>query len=309
MKKAISVLLLSSALTSCTTTPNETAVTQQGVTESPSPDAAAATAGGQTGQAQLGVNDPLEPLNRGLFFINRFLDGALLKPTAIIYKTIIPLPMRDSVSNFLDYTLTPIFFGNHILQAQPVRAINTAMRFVLNSTLGICGLFDIAKDLGLPPEPTWFGETLATWGIDMGPYVMLPFFGPSTFRETVGMAGDWYMDPLAYYYTSDGRDHKWLLDVRTGARALRDRAAIIDEQGNDGLEALEKSSADYYAAVRSVYLQRLAYREQQLYAQRGLIFPKEVNVEVGEAEGLPRAVHPVPHDGQGVPTKQPQNSK
>lgn len=281
MKKTVSILLLSSALVSCATTEDGS-----------SPSTVEAS-------AQPDMNDPLEPINRGFFWINRFFDGAFLKPTAIIYKAIIPLPMRDSVSNFLDHTLTPLFIANHLLQVQFSRAAITGTRFILNSTLGICGLFDIAKDLGLPAEPTWFGETLATWGIDKGPYLMLPFFGPSTFRETVGLVGDYYLDPLTYYYTSDSHDHqRYMLTVRTGLRALRDRAAIIDEQGNDGLEALEKGSADYYAAVRSIYLQRLEYREQQLRAQRAAPFPTEVNVEVGEAEGLSRVVHPVPRDGQ-----------
>lgn len=262
----------------------------QSVTESPRPDAVEEAA---PADASSGVNDPLEPVNRVLFFINRALDGAFLKPTAIIYRTVVPPPVRDGVSNFLNNTLTPLFAANHMLQARPDKAVNEVARFIVNTTLGICGLFDIAKEFGLPAEPTWFEETLYVWGVDTGPYLMLPFFGPSTFRGAFGMVGDYFLEPINYYYNSEAHDHQnYLLTVRTGARALRDRAAIFDESGNDGLEALEKSSADYYAAVRSVYLQRLTYREQQLNTPRG----QEVNREVVEAKGLPKVVHPASHD-------------
>ncbi|HXF91104.1 MAG TPA: MlaA family lipoprotein, partial [Candidatus Nitrosotenuis sp.] len=145
------------------------------------------------------VNDPLEKMNRGLYYINAGLDYALIKPLALGYRKVVPEMVRDRVDDFLTNLRSPISFVNHILQGEPKRALTTLSTFVINSTFGFLGLYDTAKDIGISSIETNFNETLGRWGIDTGPYLIVPILGSSSFRGVAGLGADYMTDPVTLY--------------------------------------------------------------------------------------------------------------
>lgn len=146
---------------------------------------------------------------------------------------------------------TPVIFFNDVLQGELERAWITLLRFLINSTIGLAGLHDQAAVWGFEYHNEDFGQTLAVWGVPGGPYVMLPILGPSNPRDTVGLVVDFLVDPLNLWLTNTDREP--FIFARTGLRAIDARA-----RNYDSLEDLEKSSLDFYAAVRSLYRQRRA---------------------------------------------------
>lgn len=197
-------------------------------------------------------NDPLEGLNRGIFEFNRVVDGLLIKPAAQIYRGVLPQQAQDSVRSFLRNLRSPVILVNDVLQGDMDRAGTTISRFLVNTTLGIVGLFDVAAELGIPFHDEDFGQTLATWGIGEGPYLMLPILGPSNPRDVVGLASEWFLDPVNLYFTRK-EDEDWVPWARAGLRGIDSRARSID-----ALDELERTSLDYYAAIRSLYRQQRA---------------------------------------------------
>ena len=127
-------------------------------------------------------NDPLEPLNRFFYGINLMLDVAFLKPLAEVYRAVAPEPVRNGVRNVLDNLFAPVVFLNHILQGEAERATVTLGRFLMNSTIGCLGLVDAATEFGHPGYDTDLNQTLAVWGVETGPYLVLPLIGSSSFR-------------------------------------------------------------------------------------------------------------------------------
>lgn len=194
-------------------------------------------------------NDPLEGLNRGIFEFNRVVDGLLIKPAAQIYRGVLPQQAQDSVRSFLRNLRTPIILVNDLLQGDRERAGTTMGRFLVNTTLGIAGLFDVAAELGMPFHDEDLGQTLATWGVGEGPYLMLPILGPSNPRDVVGLASEWFLDPVNLY--ARNQDADWVPWARAGLRGIDARARSID-----ALDELERTSLDYYAAIRSLYRQQ-----------------------------------------------------
>ncbi len=197
------------------------------------------------------VGDPLEPLNRGVFQFNQIVDGLVLKPATQIYTVAVPEPARRSVSNFLENLRSPVVFVNHLLQGEREYAGVTLGRFMINSTMGILGLFDFASVVGMAPrEDADFGQTLGVWGVGAGAYLVLPLFGPSTFRDASGLVVDSFVfDPFPYVADEEVRL------ARLGATAIDTRyryGPLIDD--------LEASSLDFYAAVRTAFLQNRASR-------------------------------------------------
>jgi phospholipid-binding lipoprotein MlaA len=208
----------------------------------------------QTDTAPLAIeddNDPLEGLNRGVFEFNRVVDGLFIKPAAQIYSGVLPQQAQDSVRSFLRNLRSPIILANDVLQGDMDRAGNTIGRFLVNTTLGIGGLFDVASDLGIPFHDEDFGQTLAVWGISEGPYIVLPIFGPSNPRDAVGLASEFFLDPVNIYL--DNQDLDYLTYVRAGLTGVDARARSLDT-----LDQLERTSLDYYAAIRSLYRQHRA---------------------------------------------------
>jgi|TARA_Y100000294_G_scaffold116018_1_gene107648 phospholipid-binding lipoprotein MlaA len=197
------------------------------------------------------VNDPAEPANRAIFEVNRGLDTAFLKPVATFYRDVIPQFFQDRINDALDNLRAPVIFFNDILQGELDRALATAARFMVNSTIGILGVNDIATEMGMEGHNEDFGQTLAVWGMPDGPYVVLPLFGPSNPRDTVGIIVDFLVDPFNLWASNSNRD--FAVFARTGTRAVDLRAIHME-----ALDSLEKTSLDYYATLRSLYRQRRA---------------------------------------------------
>lgn len=210
--------------------------------------------------------DPLEGLNRAIFNFNYVVDGILIKPMAIIFRGITPEPVRNGVHNVLDNVWSPISAVNYMLQGRFDNAGKTVTRFFLNTTMGLGGLMDAASEVGMPCEHTGFGDTLAVWGVEDGPYLMLPIIGPSTFREAFGRVVDYYTDPLYYHANVKSRNlrHKrqWIWYTRWASTLISTKERLMDSS-----DTMEKNSIDYYIAFRSVYLQHLAYRLEKRRAE------------------------------------------
>ena len=196
------------------------------------------------------VNDPLEPMNRVFFEFNEFFQGLLLRPVTEMYRLFIPQPMRKAIGNALDNLNSPIVLANDILQGEGIRAYETTSRFLVNSTLGIAGLFDVADELGIEEHSEDFGQTLAVWGLGEGFYLVLPFFGPSSPRDAIGKhVVDGYFDAFGMYF--DNTDREAVNHTRTALGALDQYGGVMDE-----LDQVKKTSIDYYAAIRSMYRQK-----------------------------------------------------
>lgn len=142
-------------------------------------------------------NDPLEPLNRQIFSFNTAIDKAVIRPVVIGYKNHVPAPVRRSVSNVVDNANGPYILLNDILQGKPRRAGVTLSRFLINTTIGLAGIFDPAGKWGLERHDEDIGQTLAVWGVPEGPYLVLPLFGPSNIRDTAGLVGEVFADPVS----------------------------------------------------------------------------------------------------------------
>lgn len=195
--------------------------------------------------------DPLEPVNRELFAVNQILDRILLKPLAQGYVAIVPQPGRDALRRVLDNMKEPTVFFNSTLQGELGRAGITAGRFVVNTTLGLGGLVDVASTWDLPRQPADFGQTLFVWGVPSGPYLMLPILGPSNPRDAIGAGIDAYADPASLFSKIDGFEEFTI--SRFAADGIDQRARALDE-----LNDLQKNSLDFYAALRSLSQQHRA---------------------------------------------------
>ncbi|MCF6304223.1 MAG: VacJ family lipoprotein [Rhodobacteraceae bacterium] len=193
------------------------------------------------------VYDPYEATNRQVHDFNKAVDQALLAPLSNIYGAVIPEEFRYMLGNTLTNLGQPNAFVNHVLQGDGDAAGNTIVRFVLNSTIGLAGMFDPAAEIGVFDEPTDFGETLAAWGVGEGAYIELPLLGPSTVRDTIGMMVDFGIDPLKYALTDEQASYLFT------ARVLNLLGKRYEY--NDLLQVLLYESADSYAAQRLSYLQ------------------------------------------------------
>lgn len=191
--------------------------------------------------------DPLEPVNRALFGFNETVDRFMLEPVAKAYGWVIPDPAKNAVQRLFTNLNSPSILVNDVLQLNPKRAGTTLTRFVVNSTVGVGGLFDVAGALGLEGHHTDFGQTLAFVGLGSGPYLVMPVLGPSTARDAVGGVVDMFLRPQTYLLGMGP------LMVWGGSFAVVTRESYLDE-----LAELRASSVDYYATVRNVYFQRRA---------------------------------------------------
>ncbi len=197
------------------------------------------------------TNDPLEPLNRAMFAVNDGVDTLVLRPAAEAYRILVAPEIRTGVRNVLGNLRSPVILMNDLLQGEGQRAGVTLGRFLLNSTLGVGGIFEVATGFGLPPHGEDFGQTLAVWGNPEGPYLFIPILGPSNPRDLIGTAVDAAANPFSYI-----SGDQWLdtaTGVRLGLQALDTREGLIEP-----LDALRQGSIDPYAALRSAYRQRRA---------------------------------------------------
>src|SRR6185503_2811051 len=193
------------------------------------------------------INDPFEPFNRVMFNTTLVVDKVLLRPTAIVYRTVIPQPIRNGVRNFLNNIDSPVILTNDILQGEFARARVTLVRTVVNTTVGIGGLFDVADKWGYPRHREDFGQTLAPFGIGEGPYLFIPLFGPANPRDLLGYGTDIFFNPLTYVQWGD---ESYIPYVRYGVDLID-----LRERNIETLDEIEQTSLDYYASVRSLYRQ------------------------------------------------------
>jgi phospholipid-binding lipoprotein MlaA len=207
-----------------------------------------------------GISDPYEAQNRAVHEENKALDRALVKPASGGYGAL-PKPLRQGIGHFADNVDTPRMAVNSILQGRVEDAVHSTLRFVVNTTVGIGGLFDPATAIGLESRDTDFGETLHVWGATEGDYVELPIIGTSTERDMAGMAVDRFLNPLSYILP---KPQKYAPTLAGGLSRLGDRSTY-----GSTVDSVLYDSADSYAQSRSIYLQNRRYR--LLRFQRGAI--------------------------------------
>lgn len=221
-------------------------------------------------------NDPFEETNRAIFRFNQAVDHAVLIPVSKAYRTVVPPPMRQSIHDFLQNLNGPVIFANDVLQGQPALAAETLGRIVVNTTIGVGGMFDVASRAGIPYHSNDLGVTLATWGVGEGPYLMLPVLGPSNPRDLAGMIGDSFADPGDY--VASQHNLLWAAVARSAVSGIDVRSRNIES-----LADIEKTSLDYYATIRSLYRQR---REAQIRHEQSNL-PNPTPVQGGDAGPQP----------------------
>lgn len=193
------------------------------------------------------ANDPLEPTNRFFYRINNGLDTYLLRPVAVAYRDVVPGAVRRPIHNLLTNMTGPVVFANDVLETKPRRAGTSLMRFLINSTAGVGGLFDVATDLGYPEHDSDFGITLALWGVGSDPFLFLPVLGPSNPRDVGGFGADIVLDPLTWASFGGSATLGW---SRYGLSAVDTR-----ERNIDTIDSIKKTALDPYATFRSLYRQ------------------------------------------------------
>lgn len=197
-------------------------------------------------------NDPLESFNRGVYKFNDVADKAVIKPVAGAYKAVIPSPVRTGVGNFFSNLNTFVSVINDLLQFKFGKAVEGAGRFVINTTFGVAGLIDVASMDGIEKRNEDFGQTLGYWGVGSGPYLVLPFLGPSSVRDASGLAVDVFaFHPLPYMTDTRERNQAFSLMF------LDTRAQMLP-----GSDLLDEAALDPYAFMRDAYFQR---RERQIH--------------------------------------------
>src|SRR6516225_1649133 len=195
----------------------------------------------------LAQRDPWEKTNREIFDFDVRVDHAVARPVAKGYRAVVPEPVRDGIHNAITNLNSPVVLANDVLQGDGDKAVNTAGRLVINSTVGIGGLIDVASKIGIPAHENDFGITLGKNGIAEGSYLVLPFAGPLPPRDLLGTGVDVAFDPLTWI-KFHGRD-TWMM-VRFGIGTIDAEASRLD-----AVETIERSSIDFYATTRNLYRQ------------------------------------------------------
>jgi phospholipid-binding lipoprotein MlaA len=196
------------------------------------------------------IDDPLEPMNREFFDFNQKLDRHAALPAASFYTASVPSPARRGIHNLLDNLSGPVNVVNDILQVQFANAGKAAARFIVNSTIGVAGIFDVATDWGFPRRDRDFGETLGGYGVPPGPYLVLPFRGPTAVRDIGGDYIDGFFTPLYYFHVQyTGKQYVGLVKSTIGS---------VDNRANNIVtyRDIERASVDFYATMRDYYYQR-----------------------------------------------------
>ena len=198
----------------------------------------------------LAENDPWESTNRDTFAFNMWVERNVAKPVVEAYREVVPAPARDGLHNAVINLRAPVVLANDVLQGHPKKAVQTVARVVINSTIGLGGLFDVAGRIGIPYHDNDFGITLGVAGTAEGSYLMLPILGAKPPRDLVGMGVDGIFDPFTWSHFP-GRHE--LLTARTGVNILDTADRTLDQ-----VDEIERSSIDFYASTRSLYRQSRA---------------------------------------------------
>ena len=200
------------------------------------------------------TNDPLEPTNRVFYAINNGLDRVLLRPVAVAYRAVVPETIRTHTHNVLVNLGNPVQLMNDVLEAKPRRAGDTLMRLLVNTTIGLGGIFDVADGWGWPAHENDGGMTLAVWGISDGPYLFLPILGPSGPRDATGFGTDYVISPFSWIGV--GVVAQSLGYSKTGMGAVDARTNVLDS-----LDKITEQALDPYATIRSLFRQ---HRQSQI---------------------------------------------
>jgi len=233
------------------------------------------------GCATTNPSDPLEPMNRAIYSFNDGVDSAIFKPLAQGYRAVLPSFMRNGISNFFSNINDVLIALNNLLQGKISNAVSDVGRVLVNTTVGVGGLFDVATNFGLEKHNEDFGQTLGYWGIADGPYLVLPLLGPSNFRDALGRIVDVKTDPVGYVNHIRARNIMW------GLRFVNQRAELLDTSN-----LLETASLDAYEFLRDAYLQR----------RRNLVYdgaPPREKDDDGQPQPKPRASSPFPSSAEG----------
>jgi phospholipid-binding lipoprotein MlaA len=251
--------------------------------------AAGCAAPGQTAASEEAFNDPLEDTNRAIFGVNQAIDRNVLVPAAKTYRTVLIPPMRQAFHDFMQNLNAPVVFANDVLQGQFGLAANTLGRIAINTTMGMGGMFDFATQFGIPYHSNDLGITLATWGIDEGPYLVLPVLGPSNPRDLIGQVGDGFADPGDQVAAAYHRI--WASMARALASGLDERSRNIES-----LDDIERTSLDFYATIRSLYRQRRAALIR--HEEQNLPNPTPIGASLGPSPATSYSVATVPRQHQ-----------
>lgn len=263
--------------------------------------ASLAVGGCASTQGEKNPQDPLEPFNRSMYKFNDTVDKAVLKPVAKGYNTIIPAPGKVMVTNFFSNLDDIIVTINDLLQLKFTQAASDGTRVLFNSTFGILGLFNITDRLEKHNED--FGQTLGYWGISSGPYVVLPFFGPRTVRDSIGLYADSYASPIRLIPDIPTRNEMYV------TRAISLRAGLLDQE-----KILDEAAIDRYAFIRDAYLQQrqsLVYDgnppREKFDDEENNNMPDKTSVEDRPENPQPAVLDtPVPHNMESS-AQQPSN--
>jgi phospholipid-binding lipoprotein MlaA len=230
------------------------------------------------------ARDPFESVNRGIYRFNERVDRAVLRPTARAYRTVVPQFVRTSVSNVFSNIKDVRNVLNNTLQGKFTTAYSDFGRIAINSTLGVLGLFDIASEAGIEKHDEDFGQTLGWWGMGDGPFIMLPLFGPSSGRDTVGWAVDIMTDPTSYIDPTSAR-----YEI-SGGRIISRRAELLDTK-----QVLDAAALDPYVFLRDAYLQR----------RRNLVYDGNPPLDKDGLEAAPKAGEKPSHS-RDIPAAKPE---
>lgn len=196
--------------------------------------------------------DPLEPMNRTVYSFNEALDRVAMKPLAEAYRYVTPDFLENSVRNVFSNLGDVTVLANDVLQFKVHNAVNDFLRLTFNSTFGLLGLLDVATEMGLKKNTEDFGQTLGYWGLDQGPYLVMPFFGPSSLRDGTGLVVDYnYLDPVRQF------QHVGVRNRTAFARIVSRRADLLEAKA-----AVDAAALDGYEFTRDIYLER---RRAQVY--------------------------------------------
>jgi phospholipid-binding lipoprotein MlaA len=237
--------------------------------------------------------DPWERMNRTTFKVNTALDHAIARPVARTYEKITPRPVRTGVSNFMDNLFYPVTMANDLLQLKFKPFAQDIGRFVMNSTVGVGGLFDPATKVGLPKNEEDLGQTFGYWGSRPGPYFVIPILGPSDVRDGIGSIGDGWLTPLAYIHS----DYNYVRYTLIGVKLVDTRYRLLPE------DKLLDEAYDPYTFLKNAYLQRrqflvtdgkLSDKDRELQEQKQLEEEKKILEESG------------PDDQSATPPQTPQ---
>jgi phospholipid-binding lipoprotein MlaA len=212
------------------------------------------------------INDPFEPTNRALFAVHEAIDKAVLEPIAIAYRDVLPQPVRSGIRNLLGNLRTPTILTGDLLQGNLERARKTLGRFIVNSTVGVGGIVDVARSYDVHGHSEDMGQTLAVWGVGEGFYMFIPLLGPSSPRDLVGFGTDIVINPFTWIGQGQILD-AWNY-TRLGMTIVDTREALLEP-----IDAVRKTSLDPYATLRSAYRQRRAFEIQNRESPAGAVAP------------------------------------